>query len=68
MNRSHTEQVEVHRSHWKVEALGALSVLEDLEAIELAWPVRDSCPARFSFATGLVSLGSVAGFFITLHL
>ena len=68
MNRSHTEQVKVHRSHWKVEALGALSVLEDLEAIELAWPVRDSCPSSVFVATGLVSLGSVAGFFITLHL
>lgn len=68
MNRSPTEQVEVHRSHWKDQALGALSVLEDLEAIELAWPLRQSCPSSVFVATGLVSLGSVAGFFITLHL
>ena len=68
MNRSPTEQVEVHRSHWKDEALGALSVLEDLEAIELAWPVRHSCPSSVFVATGLVFLGNVAGFFITLHL
>ena len=68
MSRSPTEQVEVHRSHWKDQALGALSVLEDLEAIELALPLRQSCPSSIFVATGLVSLGSVAGFFITLHL
>lgn len=68
MNRIHTEQVEVHRSHWKDQALGALSVLEDLEAIRLAWPARESCPSSVFVATGLVSLGSVAGFFITLQL
>jgi hypothetical protein len=68
MNCSHIEQVEVHRSHWKDHTLGALSILENLEAIRLAWPVRDSCPSSVFIATGLVSLGSVAGFFITLQL
>jgi hypothetical protein len=68
MNCSQTEQVEVHHSHWEGHSLSALSILESLETIRLAWPVRDSCPSSVFIATGLVSLGSVAGFFIALQL
>jgi hypothetical protein len=68
MNLSHSKQVEINRLQWADQALGRLSVLQDLEAIEVTVPVRESCPASILTASLLVSLGSVAGFFITLQL
>jgi hypothetical protein len=68
MNLSHSKQVEIDRLQWADQALGRLSVLQDLEAIEVSVPVRESCPVSILTASLLVSLGSVAGFFITLQL
>lgn len=68
MNLSHSKQIEINRLEWADQALGALSVLQDLQAIELAMPARESCPASILSASLLVSLGSVAGFFLTLQL
>ena len=68
MNLRHSKQIEINHLQWADQALGSLSVLQDLEAIEVTVPIRESCPASILFASLLVCLGSVAGFFITLQL
>ena len=68
MNLRHSKQIEINRLQWADQALGSLSVLQDLEAIEVTVPIRESCPASILFASLLVCLGSVAGFFVTLQL
>jgi hypothetical protein len=68
MNLRHSRQIEINHLQWADQALGSLSVLQDLEAIEVTVPIRESCPASILFASLLVCLGSVAGFFVTLQL
>ena len=68
MNFRHSRQIEINRLQWAGQALGSLSVLQDLEAVEVTVPIRESCPPSILFASLLVCLGSVAGFFMTLQL
>ena len=68
MNLRYSRLIEINRLQWADQALGSLSVLQDLEAVEVTVPIRESCPASILFASLLVCLGSVAGFFITLQL
>ena len=44
MNLRHSRQIEINRLQWAGQALGSLSVLQDLEAVEVTVPIRESCP------------------------